>query len=83
MLRSKPVVPGVRPLITNGYKYNTGKVISFIVTDNAGITQTGIIYLSKYPDQFSNVSIRPVSRPLVVYKLFVSVNEVDYQKKKR
>ena len=75
------MVPEVRPLITNGYKYNTGKVISFIVTDNAGITQTGIIYLSKYPDQFSNVSIRPVACPLVMYKLFVSISEVESHKK--
>ena len=72
---------GGRPIIYIGYKYNTWKVISFIVTYNTGITQADIPYLSKYPDQFSNVSIRPVSRPLVVYKLFVSVNEVDYQKK--
>ena len=66
VLRSKPMVPGGRPLIDMGYKYNTRKVLTFIVTDNAGSTNTGIPYLSKYPDQFTNVSICPVARPLVM-----------------
>ena len=59
------MVPGDRPLIAIGYKYNARKVLSFIVTDNVGITKTGISYLYKYPDQFTNVSICPVARPLV------------------
>ena len=62
------MVPGGRTLISIGYKYNARKVISFIVTDNAGITKTGIYYLSKYSDQFTNVAIRPVARPLVMSK---------------
>ena len=41
-----------------------------------GSTKLGINYLSKYPDQFSNVSIFPVSSPLFVSKFFGSVNEV-------
>ena len=60
VLRSKPMVPGDSPLIYIGYKYNVQKVLSFIITYNAGITKTGIPYLSKYPDQFTNVAIRPV-----------------------
>ena len=68
VLRSKPMVPGGRPLIAIGYKYNARKVLSFIVTDNAGSKNTGIPYLSKYPDQFTNVSIHPVARPLVMSK---------------
>ena len=51
------MVPGDRTLIVIGYKYNTRKVISFIVTENKGITQANIAYLSNYPDQFYNVSI--------------------------
>ena len=61
------MVPGDRTLIAIGYKYNARKVLSFIVTDNVGITKTGTPYLSKYPDQFTDVDIRPVSRPLVMY----------------
>ena len=66
---SKPMVPGDRFLIAIGYKYNTWKVLSFIVTDNTVITKTGIPYLSKYSDQFTNVSIRPVARLFVISKI--------------
>ena len=38
LLRRKPMVPEVRPLISIGCKYNTRKVLSFIVTYNIGIT---------------------------------------------
>ena len=68
VLRSKPMVPRGRRLISIGYKYNARKVLSFIVTDNTRSTKTGITYLSKYPDQCTNVSIRPVARPLVMSK---------------
>ena len=66
MLRSKPMVPRYRPLIAIGYKYNARKVLSFIVTDNTMSKKTGIPYLSKYPEQFTNVAIHPVARPLVM-----------------
>ena len=58
------MVTGVRPLITIGCKYNAWKVISFIVTDNTGGTQTCTLYLSKYTDQFTNVSIFLLLVPL-------------------
>ena len=77
------MVPGGRPLIAIGYKYNQRNVLSFIVTDTAGSTNTGIPYLSKYPDQFTNVAIRPVVRPLVMLKCFSAVNEVDSHNKSR
>ena len=51
------MVPGDRPLIDIGYKYNAWKVVSFIFTDNAGSTKSGIPYLSKYPEKFTNVEI--------------------------
>ena len=82
MLRSKPVVAGDRPLISIGYKYNARKVIYFIVTDNTGITKTFVAYLLNYPDQFTNVSIRPVTRPLAMSKKY-AVNEVDLHNKSR
>ena len=66
MLRIKPMVPGGRTLIAIGYKYNTWKVLSFIIIDNAGRTQADITYLYKYTDQFNNSAIRPVARPLVM-----------------
>ena len=66
MLRSKPMVPGERPRISIGYKYNARKVLYFIVTYNAGSTKTGITYLYNYTDQFANVAIIPVACPLVM-----------------
>ena len=57
MLRSNPMVPGVRSLISIGYKYNTKKVLYFIVTENEGSIKLGLPDLYKYPDQFYNVSI--------------------------
>ena len=71
------MLPGDRPLISIGYKYNVWKVLYFIVTDNSGSTKTGITYLSKYPDQFTNVVILPDARPLVMSKIISSVNEFD------
>ena len=68
VLRSKHIVPRDRPLIAIIYKYNAGKVLYFIVTDKIGITKTGIPYLSKYLDQFTNVAIHRVARPLVMSK---------------
>ena len=83
VLRSKPILPGDRPLIPIGYKYNARKFLAFIFTDNAGSTNTGIPYLSKYPDQFTNVAIRPVARPLVMSIFFPAINEVDSHNKSR
>ena len=51
------MVPGVRSLISIGYKYNTKKVLYFIVTENEGSIKLGLPDLYKYPDQFYNVSI--------------------------
>ena len=81
MLSSKPMVPGGRPLIAIGYKYSMRKVLSFIVTYNAGNTQAGLLYLYKHPDQFCNFSIRPIALPLFMHKFFGAVNEVDSHNK--
>ena len=69
MLRINPLVSGDSQLIAVGYKYNEQKVLYFIVTENSGSTNNGIPYLSKYPDQFINVAIRPVALPLVMSKI--------------
>ena len=64
MLKSKLMVPGDRPLIAIGYKYNARKFLSFIVTENAGSTQEDLTYLSKYLGQFTNVTISLFLAPL-------------------
>ena len=40
------MVPGGRLIIDIGYRYNTRKVFSFIVTEDTGSTKAGINYLS-------------------------------------
>ena len=47
VLRRKPRVPGERPLIAIGYKYNSRKVISFVATAGAGSTMLGITLFIK------------------------------------
>ena len=68
------MVPGFRPLISIGYNYNARGVLSIIVTEDSGITNSGLPYLSNYLDQVSNVSIFPLDRPIGVYKLSGSVD---------
>ena len=63
MLRSKPMIPGDRPLIAIGYKYNARRVLSFIVTKNAGSTKTGIPYCS-----LRSVNKKPTYKPTYVGK---------------
>ena len=77
------MVPGDRPIIAIGYKYNTLQFIYFIITDKGWSIQTGLPYLSKYLEQYSNVSIFPISLTLVMYKFFGSINEVDPHNKPR
>ena len=65
------MVPGDRPLIAISYNYNARKVLSFIVTDNAGSTKTDIPYLSNYTDQFTNAAIRSVACTFVMSKQII------------
>ena len=74
VLRSKPILPRGRMLISIGSNNNVHKFLYFIVTYNTGRTQSGLSYLSKYPDYFSNIVVLPVYHLIVVYKFFGSVN---------
>ena len=77
------MVPGDRPLVGIGYKYNAQKVLSFIAIDDVGITNSGITYLSKHSDRFDNVDIHPVDCPIFMPKLFVPVKKVESYNKYR
>ena len=69
VLRSKPMVPGYRLIISIGYNYNARKFLYFIVTDNAGSTNTDIPYLSKYSigiEKFVGFPAMNFGRTLVV-----------------
>ena len=63
VLKSTPRFPGEIPLLAIGYKYNSRKVLGFIATEGAGSTEPGDPYLSRSPDIYLNVSVRPVVSP--------------------
>ena len=68
VLRSKPMLPGGRPLIAICYKYNAQKVLSFIVTDNIG---RKILVFPIYLNILTNLLIFPFALfivPLVCQK---------------
>ena len=62
-MKSIPRVPGGRPLLNIGYKYNDRKVLGFIADEGGGSTEPGDPYLSCFPDIYSNIYIFPVVRP--------------------
>ena len=52
-------MPVFRLIIVIGYKYNMWTVIHFIDTEDKVGKNSGIPYLSKYPNPLSNFSIFP------------------------
>ena len=56
-MKSTPIFPSGRPLLSIGYKYNSRKVKGFIATEEYRITEPGDPYLSCFPVIYSNVSI--------------------------
>ena len=57
LMKSNIRVPGGRPLLDIGYKYNSRKFISCIANEGSGSTEPGHPYLSCFPDIYSNVSV--------------------------
>ena len=45
-MKSTPRIPGGRPLLAIGYKYNSRKVLGFIATEGDESTEPGDLYLS-------------------------------------
>ena len=74
-MKSTPRVPGGRIILAIGYKYNYRKVLVFIATEGAGSTDPGDIYLSLFPDIYSNVSVRPVVRPHFLGRYLYACNK--------
>ena len=76
VLKSNPRVPGDIPLMSIGYKYNSRKVLVFIATEGAGITEPVDPYLSRFHDIYSNVSVHPVVRPHLLGRYFNACNAI-------
>ena len=76
VLKSTPKFPGEIPLLDIGYKYNYRKVLGFIATEGAGSNEPGDPYLSRFPDIYLNVSVRPVIFPHLLGRYFNACNEI-------
>ena len=76
-LKITPIFPDERPLLAIWYKYNYRKVLGFVDTEGAGSTEPDDPYLSRFPDIYSNVSVRPVFLPHLLGMYFNDCNEID------
>ena len=83
VLKSTPIFPRERPILDIGCKYNSRKVLGFIVTEGAGSTEPGDPYLSRFPDIYSNVSVRLVVRPHLIDKYLNAYNTIENHNRMR
>ena len=77
VMNGTPIVPSGRPLMSIGYKYNSRKALGFISTEGDGSTEPGYPYLSRFPDIYWNVSVRPVILTHVLGRYFNACNAID------
>ena len=73
-------VPGGRQLMEIGYTYNYRKLLGFIDTEGAGITEPGDTYLYCFPNMYYNVSVCPIVFPHLLDRNLNDCN-VIYNKK--
>ena len=83
VLRSNPRVPGDITLMEILYKYNSRKVLGFIVTGGAGNTEPGDTYLSHFTDIYCNISVCPVVFPHLLFRYFNACNGIENQNRMR
>ena len=76
IMKSNQRVPSGRPLLANGHKYNSRKFLGFIATEGAGSTSPGDPYVSRLPNIYSNVSVRPVVHPHLLGRYFNDCNAI-------
>ena len=77
VLKSTPIFSGERTLLAIGYKYNSRKVLGFIATEGAGSTEPVDPYLSRFPDIYLNVYVRPVVCPNFLGRYLNSCSAID------
>ena len=76
VMKSNPRVPGGRPLLDIGYKYNSRNILEFIATEGAGSTEPGDLYLFRFPEIYSNVSFCSVVFPHLLGRYLNSCNAI-------
>ena len=83
VMRITPRVPGGIPPRAMVYKYNSRKFLGFIATEGAGSTESGDPYLSRFPDMYYNVSIRPIDCTNLIGIYLNACNGIDSQNRMR
>ena len=76
-MKSNPRFTSDRPCLDIGQKDNSRKFPGFIATEGYGSTEPGDPHLSRYPDIYSNVSVRPVVCPHLLGRYFNACNAID------
>ena len=65
-------------LVAIGYKYNSRRVLTFVMTKDAGSTAPGINpYIARFPDKYGNVCERKVQRPEIIEEFFDKSDVID------
>ena len=83
VMKINPGVPGGRPLLNIGKKYNSRKVLGFIATEGYGSTESVDTYLSHFPDIYFNVSVCPIFCTHLIVRYFNDCNAIDNQNRMR
>ena len=82
-MKTTPRVPGGRPLMVMGYKYNQRRLLGFISTEGGRSTEPGDPYLSCLLDIYSIVSVIPVVIPRWIGRSFNACNAIYNQNRIR
>ena len=82
-MKSTPKVPGSIPLMTIGDQCNPRKVPGFIATEGGGSTEPGDPYLSRFPDIYYDLSVRPIVRPHFLGRYFNACNAIENHNRMR
>ena len=83
IMNSSPKYPGDRPLMDIGYKQNSRNFLGIIATDIYGITEAGDPYLSRLPNNYSNISVLPVVYPIFLDRHFNACNAIEHNNRTR
>ena len=59
------------------YEYISQKVLGFTTIEGARSNELGVIYLSRYPENYYSVSIRPVLCHRAIGRHFSACNAID------
>ena len=81
--KSNPIFPDDRPLVVIVYKYRSQKFLGFTSTEDAISTEIGVTYLSRYPENYSSVSIHPVFCHRVIGRHFSDCKAIDNHNRMR